>query len=165
MNISQVIETIVTDLKAKSWTSPSGTGTTSFKDGFNHRVLSEDAGYPYFFVEESPTLANNIENVTTDFEHSISISIAINYLAIEVTETNKSEHEILRDKKSEGMRRLREAFDFLRKYMVKNSTIDAWFSGQENFTFNYEFSEEDEEDLNLIIRTVRLKVLEVISKL
>lgn len=165
MNISQVIETMVTDLKAKTWTSPSGTGTTQFKDGFNHRVLSEDAGYPYFFIEDLPGLASNVENVTTDFEHTIGITIAVNYKNIEVTTTNKSEQEIQRDQKSEGKKRIREAFDFLRNYMIKNSTINVWFSNQQNFTFSYEFNDEDEEDLNLLMRTVRLKVLEVISKL
>ncbi len=165
MNLASVIQTIKTDLLAQSWTSPSGTGTSKFQAGFNYKHISQDAGYPYFGVYDIQTAAQNVENVTTDFDHTIEIMIAVNYQVINVgAQGSLTDAEWQSKKKEEGYIRLREAFDFLRKYAVKNSTIISWFTSQENWTLNYSFAKEEMEQMNLLAKYIRLHVLEVVPK-
>lgn len=159
MKTDEVIQTIKEDLLKLEWSSGA-----FYQAGFEYKVLSVEAGYPYFYVTNLPVTATNVENVSTDFTHTFEIGIVHQYPVVELS-TSATEQKKKRKQKEEAYRRIRRAFDGLRNYAVKNSTLAKWFSSVDNYIFDFEFDENNVEDLNLLLYTMRFKVLEIVSKL
>lgn len=155
----ETITNIKNDILSLSW----GNGAF-YKAGFEYQALSVESGYPYFYITNLPVTASNVENTTTDFTHTFEIGIVHNFTVVELstTETNQKKKRMQRE---ETYRRSRRAFDFLRNYAIKNSTLAKWFDNSDNYMFEYDFNNVNIDELNLILCTIRIKVLEVQSKL
>lgn len=157
INISTIIDSIVTDLKAQSWTSPNGGDTTSFVDVFNFRHWAFK-GSPFICVLDNPISGQTDSNKSVFLESEIELHICSNFAEVEA-QTKTDQRRI-------AMQNLREAWDFLKGHAMKESTLLSWFgSNIEVWTPELQIEDSNILELNLYRRIVKIKILEEISRL
>jgi hypothetical protein len=161
------LNNIKADLKAQTWTSPTSSKVVSFKDVVDYPNWTQDKGYPYMVVLDKPqggdmTAGDSryMEN-TTNFE----FNICVNYKAVSGATIDA--------KRSEAMRVLREAYDFIKGYIYKDSTIKKWLTTptiaytdmveESNWRENENTYEDlDIGELNLFVRRINLQIKDLV---
>lgn len=165
IKLSEVVNNIVTDLKALSWTSPDGGGSTSFNEVFNFTHNMHTEGYPYAYVDDPSSVGQSLDNRGMDMDNIIEICVCVNWSVIQVNESGLTEYEIETAKKTEASLRLREAWDAVKQHAIKISTLDSWMGGQmKGWTPNIAFEKADIEELNLFRRTIRMTLKEFLRR-
>jgi hypothetical protein len=167
INTQVLIDNIVTDLSNNSWTSPSSGGTTSFVAVYDYPVWIHEQGFPFLVVLDNPQGTSNEQESISDvlFVNNIDFFICANFA--DVTGDNQN------DKKKEATLRIREAFDYLRAYLLDDSNIQAWEttpndilrSGDRLIWRRNEMSVADEpiEELNLLRRRLSIPINDIVT--
>lgn len=165
IKLSEIIQNIVDDLEAFSWTSPDGGGNTTFNAVFNFEHNMHTEGYPYAWVDDPQSTGVSIDNRGMDMDNTILIAVCVNWSTINVVETGKTEFQIESEKKTEAALRLRECWDALKAHAIKIETLDAWMGQQmKGWTPNIEFFKSDIDELNLFRRTIRMTLKEYLRR-
>lgn len=170
---SVLLNNIVTDLKTKTWTSPTSSKTTGFKDVVDFPNWTQVKGFPYLIVLDKPQGTNEEDSDFTRLANTTTIELSIcgNY---EVPQKNSASATITArdDKRQEAMRRIREAFDYLKGYITLDSTIATWISSPTvaytDYESNWRMTEITFEDLeipefNLFVRRINLPLKDFIK--
>lgn len=162
LNISQSLINIKNDLLAQSWVSLSGSGLTQFQAGYTSENYSNAAGSPFFCISDPTSQSQMGTNMAEDFIHIFKIHCCVKW---EVSQPNAiNNQDFLETQKEEGMLRIREIWDNLKPYVVKNTTMDKWFGNRTYFMQDFSFAENDIDVLKVLRRTITIKMLDVVSK-
>jgi len=166
LNTQVLLDNIKSDLAAQTWTSVDGGGTSSFVAVVTYPNYSQVDGYPYLIILDDPGVTETGSVNILQMDTNIQFNICANYKV-----TSGSGQDA---KRKEAILRVREAYDFLRKYIVVDTTHSTWvtsptdsrIAGTPTPSFRAtDLSVEDEsiEELNLFIRRIILPFRDLIT--
>ncbi len=113
MTSTSIVSALQTFLKALTWTSTDGSGTTKFADVFTYENSLFMGGYPYAYIDDSGMTSTTLDNRSWDCDLTINIWVVVNWSLID-----KSDDDARRE---EGALRIREATDVLSKKLYELS--------------------------------------------
>lgn len=157
INTATLVSNIITDLTGKTWTSTSGSGTTTFDGIFSFRHW-DFQGSPFLVILDRPIVGRTDSNKDVFYDTQIELHICSSWAMVEAQDKDLQRRE--------AMKNLREAWDFLKAYIPKESTLDAWFDGSTAaWTPNIDIEDADIIELNLYRRIVRITLMESVTRL
>jgi hypothetical protein len=166
INTQVYINNIVTDLTSKTWISPTTSGVTSFTNIYDFPNWGNDGGYPFLCILDNPQSSSFDTTGDLEMQNNIEFHICANWTV--VTGAKKS------DKRNECMLRIREAYDFLRGYIISDTNIERWLTtpntavrgDASNLTWrkmNLSVRTENIDELNLYRRIITLPITDIVE--
>jgi len=153
MKIATVMQKLQTYFEGLKWTSDDGKGLTSFQSVYTYPNWLETEGYPFVVILDSTGEGASVDNMTLEFNTTVSVSICVNYGTIDKQSDDEKVEEV--------MLRLREAWDYVKTQLFKFTTMSTLGV---DWTFNPSYTDEFEDELNLYKRTFTLIIKETISR-
>lgn len=153
MNIASVISGTVTAMKAMTWTSPDGHGTSKLNDVFDFENWGYTDGSPFACVNDDPGNGKSIDNKHFEFNTVLTISICSNWSIIEAQNDE--------DKRAEARLRLREAWDALKSQLF---AISLWDGLGVDWAFDVSFKNFEMPEFNIYRRDIMITLKESIAR-
>lgn len=153
-----IVANIKTDLTNFSWTAPSASQSTKYQGIYTDANWENADGSPFLCILTPSAIGQNSMNVATDFKTKIELHICSKWP--QVTGANDIAQ------REEAMKNVREAWDALKVYMVKLTTLSTWFGGSyKGYNMNFSYADNHIDQLNLKRRVVTMEAIEVITRL
>lgn len=157
-DLSTVIENAKTWAEGLSWQSDDGGGNTSFQQVYTYENWQNRDGYPFLVILDQTSLEEAELNTHVVFRTGVEFSVCVNWAVI-----NKTDEDLQRQ---EAALRLREAWSNFRQELIKVSVTDAIYGNQQQgWGANYEFSNADIPELNLMRKTATISLKEPIARI
>lgn len=153
MNIAAVVAGLETALKAITWTSPDGSGTTQLKNVFTYQNWGYDGGSPFACIDDDPGAGKSLDTRSFEMNTVLTISICSNWSIIEAQDDSL--------KRAEAKLRLREAWDALKTEVFK---ISLWDSLGVAWAFDPAFKNIEMPEFNVYRRDIILTLKEDIRR-
>lgn len=150
--VTTVVSNLKTYLEGLSWTSPSGTGTTRFKAVYAYDNFSHAGGNPFAVIRDEMNVSSDLtSNKYMQMTTEITVFVCVNWSIVKDTQSDD-------EKREEAMKRLREASDYLKTQLIKEtteSTLGVDFIGEVSYTADII------EETDVFARAFRFNLIEL----
>jgi len=150
--VATVVSNLKTYLEGLSWTSTSGTGTTTFSAVYTYDNFSHVGGNPFAVIRDEMNVSSTLNsNKYVEMATEITVYVCVNWSIVKDTQSDD-------EKREEAMVRLREASDYLKTQLIKEtteSTLGVDFISEVSYTADII------EETDVFARAFRFSLIEL----